>query len=825
MHKRNLSLVIIGALLLPLLAVMLAPSNVAGLPGTGQTQISWVSATIDMTSNPGSSVSAALDSEGFVHVSYYAEDDALRAIMYATNKDGTWATQRVDSSSNMGSFNSIAIDANDRPWIIYYDSINKDLRYATMKSDGSWAKGLVDSSSDVGKYCDIAFSPAGSPAVSYYDADGMLKVAFFDGSKFKPEAVASMAAGSTWINFFSDGRPVVVYRDMSTTHLYYALKTNGEWSEEPIDGTPAGSISAATMGPDDRLMVTYTSTATGLLRFSSFDHGNWTSENLPASVASSASKSIAVDGSGSVHITYYSTTDGALMYMDGTSGIWDSRPIDTNDGAGVVNAVCADKIGKISMVYVESSGVRSTLKYLSSNMAVWKVYKVDTTGGNVGRSNDIAVDLNGKTHLVYFDGNALIYATDVTGSFVSTIVDAHAGQNPSIAVDVDGAVHISYHDQVGKHLKYASNQGGEWTVRTIDNSDNVGYRSAIIVDPTGNITIIYTQDELKNLKYVVGKNNDWQGLFNLDGSKLVDTYSRPSLSYDKDGVLHCSYIRSQHLYHVQRSQAGWWGVPTLVDGDLECSGDTDIVANPLGKIFISYHGESSKKGLRLAIFDGTWTKDWVASSAVYDQGNWNSLTLDRYGQPQIAYSGPYGNTLEFAAWYGSLWQFSTLSWGGVDGIISSSAAPYGAARIAYYDEDDNALKMAMHLTTPSKMSLSIWPDKGSAFLSWTGPIWNGGAPVTGYKIYRGESLTDLKAYVNLPADTYSYNDTDVEDGKTYYYAIKACNSEGPGDLSDVIRAEIPGEGTNIDYTVLTIVAVVAVAVAFVAYVVLTRKKR
>ncbi|MFN8498610.1 MAG: fibronectin type III domain-containing protein [Anaerolineae bacterium] len=72
----------------------------------------------------------------------------------------------------------------------------------------------------------------------------------------------------------------------------------------------------------------------------------------------------------------------------------------------------------------------------------------------------------------------------------------------------------------------------------------------------------------------------------------------------------------------------------------------------------------------------------------------------------------------------------------------------------------------------------------SMALSWQAPAPNGGAPVTGYNIYRGTtsgSQTFLTSVGNVP----SYTDTGLAFATTYYYKVTAVNNIGEGPASNV----------------------------------------
>ncbi|HLG08318.1 MAG TPA: fibronectin type III domain-containing protein, partial [Gaiellaceae bacterium] len=66
--------------------------------------------------------------------------------------------------------------------------------------------------------------------------------------------------------------------------------------------------------------------------------------------------------------------------------------------------------------------------------------------------------------------------------------------------------------------------------------------------------------------------------------------------------------------------------------------------------------------------------------------------------------------------------------------------------------------------------LSALAGDASATLSWTPPTFDGGSPLTGYRIYRGESGGPLAAIADVGVQT-SYTDTSLTNGTTYAYEV------------------------------------------------------
>ncbi len=66
-----------------------------------------------------------------------------------------------------------------------------------------------------------------------------------------------------------------------------------------------------------------------------------------------------------------------------------------------------------------------------------------------------------------------------------------------------------------------------------------------------------------------------------------------------------------------------------------------------------------------------------------------------------------------------------------------------------------------------------------ANLTWTAPGFDGGTPITGYRILRGTSSGTETPLVDVSPTTLSYADSDIVDGTQYYYTLQALNVVGP----------------------------------------------
>lgn len=109
-----------------------------------------------------------------------------------------------------------------------------------------------------------------------------------------------------------------------------------------------------------------------------------------------------------------------------------------------------------------------------------------------------------------------------------------------------------------------------------------------------------------------------------------------------------------------------------------------------------------------------------------------------------------------------------------DGVIVRQAS--GRRLLAAYDPPDP--------TIPGTPSLSGRRDSAGAHLTWTQPL-PGGAPITHFRVYRGTS-PDVLAHLADSTSLTRFDDTSVQDGVRYYYAVSAVNSFGESAQSNQV---------------------------------------
>ncbi len=106
---------------------------------------------------------------------------------------------------------------------------------------------------------------------------------------------------------------------------------------------------------------------------------------------------------------------------------------------------------------------------------------------------------------------------------------------------------------------------------------------------------------------------------------------------------------------------------------------------------------------------------------------------------------------------------------------------------------------------PTKLTASV-SGETEINLSWTAPVDDGGATISGYQIEgsadAGETWADLVADTETTTTTYTH--TGLQPGSTHHYRIRAINSVGAGDPSNVAHAttvilvSAPGVPVNVE---------------------------
>ncbi|MCE5296529.1 MAG: fibronectin type III domain-containing protein [Euryarchaeota archaeon] len=92
---------------------------------------------------------------------------------------------------------------------------------------------------------------------------------------------------------------------------------------------------------------------------------------------------------------------------------------------------------------------------------------------------------------------------------------------------------------------------------------------------------------------------------------------------------------------------------------------------------------------------------------------------------------------------------------------------------------------AMGAVPSEPLGLEGIAGDGQVTLNWTAPASNGGSPITGYQVHRGNASGNESLIASL-GDTLAYVDADVVNGLTYWYCVTANNADGESMASNEI---------------------------------------
>ena len=304
------------------------------------------------------------------------------------------------------------------------------------------------------------------------------------------------------------------------------------------------------------------------------------------------------------------------------------------------------------------------------------------------------------------------------------------------------------------------------------------------------------------------------------------------------GILIASVLIGILTVIPENVRAETWSIET-VDSVGGVVRDTSIALDSNNNPHISYYDDTNGD-LKYAKWTGS---AWSKTTVDYSVGYYTSITLDSNIYPHISYSDGVNRHLKYAklmpdvptrpmnlkATAGD--EYVYLSWdapdddGGAEikiyriyrGRISGGESLHAAVDnlSSYTDEDDvindrtyyyqvSAVNSAgegeksnevdatptSDVTTPSApQKLTSSPGDRKVKLGWDMPRDDGGTPVTGYMIYRGNVSEGEKTRVETVGDVVrAYTDENVINNQTYYYQVRAVNSVGEGEKSEEVPA-------------------------------------
>ena len=217
---------------------------------------SWATQTLDTSSTyVGCDSSIAIDSQGYVHVTYRNHNNMDQMIV--SNVSGQWQKYTVDGGSGVGYYSGMAVDHDDNLHILYRtNSAGGQYKYATGYSGTAWSK---TASSGSNTYFRMMTDDLGNIHASLYDGSNLRHQMMMPGQSWQPSTVDNAGDVGRYNDIFVDHNNMIhiAYYDSTNEHLKYANKSTGMYLKKEITvDFGAYGLVTGTVVDDSTIVVT-----------------------------------------------------------------------------------------------------------------------------------------------------------------------------------------------------------------------------------------------------------------------------------------------------------------------------------------------------------------------------------------------------------------------------------------------------------------------------------------------------------------------------------------------------------------------------------------
>lgn len=284
-----------------------------------------------------------VDDAGVLHYAWF--DSGLRTLRYATQSvSGMWSTpvQIDDVTPEQGHYVSLALDSFGRPSIAYYDGLNGDLKFASMR-DGTWSSETLEFKGSTGLYPSLVFEADDTAAISYYrKQDGDLRL--FRRPADGPDA-------GTWVGTIID---------------------------EENDTGRSGDLEIT---PDGTLAIAYDHSTTGQLRIAEeLSDGAWQITIVdPDTIGGVAFIDLEYHGD-RPHISYYDAHPADLKFAERADGLWSTTRLQSKGPVGLYTQLHFDADGMANILFYDRRQDRLDLATEKPDGSFGRVAVAETAG-------------------------------------------------------------------------------------------------------------------------------------------------------------------------------------------------------------------------------------------------------------------------------------------------------------------------------------------------------------------------------------------------------------------------------------------------------------
>lgn len=639
----------------------------------------WECTTVDATGIVGGNSELAFDPSGRAWVSYSDSTNAdLRIARYVGSGGNcdtvgggsdAWECITVDSTGNVGTTSQVSFDPLGRPWIVFTDDTNDNLKIATAARYGEILAApsqsftnrttLWESHADMTSATDSANRDSGDCVSG--------STIWNKGSHFNGEAGigAEMPAGNStaqctevaWTIDTSQATAGATYRFVVATRDSLDRSSSTWRGPAQIDEYPTIVISE-----DFEQSIRYSKTSNLVL--ADCTNTAWGCMVVDNDTDNTGQYSdVAISPDGIPYISYYDATAGALMLAQyvGNGGIgcgasgssaWSCSVIKSGSTDGLYTSIAFDRAGNPWISYNSNNGNGDlwVAKYVGNGgtgctSSAWTCDDVRVSS-LVGQNTDIMFDANNKAWIAFYSESSMYIMRqndmDTGNCPNSTSWDCEdisnpsntTGFQPSLALGPTGFPWVSFYDSTATALTVAQYVGGgngsgcgtaqllNWVCTTVDNdTDNTGQYSSIAFNSSGVPTVVYNDATATSLMQAV---------------------------YVGTGGTGCGASGS----------SAW--TCTVIDNDTDNTGGNynRLAFDPAGNAVVTYH-DATAVSLMVARFvssggsgcgasgSSAWSCTTVDETSA-SVGQQSALTIDESGAPWISYYDTTNTSLRVA---------------------------------------------------------------------------------------------------------------------------------------------------------------------------------
>lgn len=293
--------------------------------------------------------------------------------------------------------------------------------------------------------------------------------------------------------------------------------------------------------------------------------GDWSNPaNISNNTTYSVAPTIAIDGTGNVHICWWDfifegPDNMALYRMRRADGTWDTIQVVAHSTTLSDSVVTLPRIaaGLNNVVYVMWWGYieESGLRYRMKTGDQWS--DIITVPGLLAHNPAcMAVDVYGNLHIAYQGSDAIHYEMLSAGGTWQNFATITAGSQfrlrPDIAVDRAGVAYVTWSMPDDEYyIYYSENSAGTWASPTklpMYRPDDIGFESSLDIDRDRCLHFVWqnrTKDAATNqygetdIYYVCrSSSGDWSSVHNISSTAGISMTHMGGLDVDNLGNAH-----------------------------------------------------------------------------------------------------------------------------------------------------------------------------------------------------------------------------------------------------------------------------------------------